>query len=163
MPMTSEPIPVPPRPADQEMPVAVIPGMPVEPETVDSSDISAARRRFGASWLGPFLRNRKAILGTAMLLTFVLAAVLAPQLAEFGPKEFAARPNQAPSRTHLVGTDGLPPDEQLWRGLRAFFRFVGAHRDGWAVLYRQARADVAFAAELASNCALNAGSALAAR
>jgi AcrR family transcriptional regulator len=48
-----------------------------------------------------------------------------------------------------VGTDGLPPDEQLWRGLRAFFRFVGAHRDGWAVLYRQARADVAFAAELA--------------
>ncbi|HEU5109957.1 MAG TPA: TetR/AcrR family transcriptional regulator [Micromonosporaceae bacterium] len=48
-----------------------------------------------------------------------------------------------------VGAGGLPPDEQLWRGLRAFFRFVGAHRDGWAVLYRQARADVAFAAELA--------------
>jgi AcrR family transcriptional regulator len=48
-----------------------------------------------------------------------------------------------------VGAGGLPPDEQLWRGLRAFFRFVGAHRDGWAVLYRQARANVAFAAELA--------------
>jgi peptide/nickel transport system permease protein len=120
MPMTSEPIPVPPRPADQEMPVAVIPGMPVEPETVDSSDISAARRRFGASWLGPFLRNRKAILGTAMLLAFVLAAVLAPQLAEFGPKEFAARPNQAPSRTHLVGTDGQGRDvfSQLVWGAR---------------------------------------------
>jgi AcrR family transcriptional regulator len=43
----------------------------------------------------------------------------------------------------------LPPDEQLWRGLRAFFSFVGAHREGWAVLYRQARGQEPFAAELA--------------
>ncbi|HEX5597725.1 MAG TPA: TetR/AcrR family transcriptional regulator [Micromonosporaceae bacterium] len=42
----------------------------------------------------------------------------------------------------------LPPDEQLWRGLRAFFRFVGAHRDGWSVLYRQARAEQRFAGEV---------------
>ncbi|WP_175543502.1 TetR/AcrR family transcriptional regulator [Micromonospora pattaloongensis] len=48
----------------------------------------------------------------------------------------------------VVG-DNLPPDEQLWRGLRAFFGFVGAHRDGWAVLYRQARAEQRFAGELA--------------
>ncbi|MBV1852100.1 TetR/AcrR family transcriptional regulator [Catellatospora tritici] len=33
----------------------------------------------------------------------------------------------------------LPPDQQLWRGMRGFFEFVGAHRDGWSVLYRQAR------------------------
>jgi AcrR family transcriptional regulator len=45
--------------------------------------------------------------------------------------------------------DGEPgPDEWLWRALRAFFGFVGAHRDGWAVLYRQARANARFAAEL---------------
>ena len=44
----------------------------------------------------------------------------------------------------------LPPDEQLWRGLRAFFAFVGAHRDGWRVLYRQARATEPFVAELAA-------------
>jgi len=43
----------------------------------------------------------------------------------------------------------VPPDEQLWRGLRAFFTFVGAHRDGWAVLYRQARGQERFASELA--------------
>jgi AcrR family transcriptional regulator len=43
----------------------------------------------------------------------------------------------------------LPPDEQLWRGLRGFFRYVGAHRDGWAVLYRQARTREPFATELA--------------
>jgi AcrR family transcriptional regulator len=45
---------------------------------------------------------------------------------------------------------GLPPDEQLWRGLRAFFGFVGAHRDGWSVLYRQARGEQRFAGELAA-------------
>ncbi|WP_309223078.1 TetR/AcrR family transcriptional regulator [Micromonospora sp. CP22] len=43
----------------------------------------------------------------------------------------------------------LPADERLWRALRAFFGFVGAHRDGWAVLYRQARAEQPFAQELA--------------
>jgi AcrR family transcriptional regulator len=43
----------------------------------------------------------------------------------------------------------LPPDEQLWRGLRGFFGYVGAHRDGWAVLYRQARTREPFATELA--------------
>ena len=41
----------------------------------------------------------------------------------------------------------LPPDEQLWRGLRAFFTFVGDNRDGWSVLYRQARGQEPFAAE----------------
>ncbi|HEX8628567.1 MAG TPA: TetR/AcrR family transcriptional regulator [Catenuloplanes sp.] len=49
----------------------------------------------------------------------------------------------------VVGPD-LPPDEQLWRGLRAFFYFVGTHRDAWAVLYRQARAREPFAGELAA-------------
>lgn len=49
-----------------------------------------------------------------------------------------------------IGTDDPPPDEQMWRGLRAFFDFVGAHRDGWAVLYRQARASEPFATELAA-------------
>lgn len=33
----------------------------------------------------------------------------------------------------------LGPDEQLWRGMQGFFGYVAAHRDGWSVLYRQAR------------------------
>lgn len=44
----------------------------------------------------------------------------------------------------------LPPDEQLWRGLKGFFDYVGAHRDGWSVLYRQARSLEPFAGELAA-------------
>jgi AcrR family transcriptional regulator len=51
--------------------------------------------------------------------------------------------------TTAVGGD-LPPDEQLWRGLRAFFGFVGAHRDGWIVLYRQARGQEPFSGEVAA-------------
>jgi AcrR family transcriptional regulator len=42
----------------------------------------------------------------------------------------------------------LPPDQQLWRGLRGFFEFVGGHRDGWSVLHRQARTQEPFASEL---------------
>lgn len=33
----------------------------------------------------------------------------------------------------------LAPDERLHRGLVAFFEFVTGNRDGWVVLYRQAR------------------------
>lgn len=44
----------------------------------------------------------------------------------------------------------LPPDEQLWRGLRAFFTFVDVHRDSWSVLYRQARTHEPFATEVAT-------------
>lgn len=43
--------------------------------------------------------------------------------------------------------DGLKPDEQLWRGLRGYFGFVGAHRDGWRML-RQARGLEPFAEEV---------------
>lgn len=32
----------------------------------------------------------------------------------------------------------LPPDMQLWHGLRAFFDYVGAQRPSWQVLHRQA-------------------------
>ena len=95
-----------------------------ESTVVQSAGISNLRRRFGGTWVGPFLRNRKAIVGTTILLTFVLAATLAPQLAEFGPREFAARPNQAPSSTHLLGTDGQGRDvfSQIVWGARKTLR-----------------------------------------
>ena len=95
-----------------------------ETAVVQSAGISGLRRRFGGTWVGPFLRNRKAILGTTILLTFVLAATFAPQLADFGPREFAARPNQAPSTTHLLGTDGQGRDvfSQIVWGARKTLR-----------------------------------------
>lgn len=43
---------------------------------------------------------------------------------------------------------GLTPDERLYRGLLAFFEFVAEYRDGWIVLYRQARVHGTFAGEI---------------
>jgi AcrR family transcriptional regulator len=45
---------------------------------------------------------------------------------------------------------GLTRDERLYRGLLAFFEFVTEHRDGWIVLYRQARVHGSFAGEIAA-------------
>jgi AcrR family transcriptional regulator len=43
----------------------------------------------------------------------------------------------------------LPPDMQLWHGLRAFYRFVAEYRESWTVLHRQAMTvGGAFAAEI---------------
>jgi peptide/nickel transport system permease protein len=127
--MSSEPVPAASTSAEPghviEPDAAIIaPGVGVEPVVSSASSISGLRRRFGGTWIGPFLRNRKAILGSVVLLLFLLAAVLAPQLAEFGPKEFAARPNQAPSSTHWVGTDGQGRDvfSQLVWGARKTLR-----------------------------------------
>lgn len=44
---------------------------------------------------------------------------------------------------------GLDPPEQLRRGLTGFLRFVAAHREGWSVLYRHARAQEPSASVLA--------------
>lgn len=67
-----------------------------------------------------------------------------------------------------VRTD-VPPDMQLWHGLRAFYEFVGEHRASWTVLHRQALAvGGAFADEISrvrsagvdmvSNLVIRAGS-----
>jgi AcrR family transcriptional regulator len=50
--------------------------------------------------------------------------------------------------TTFSPADGTSLDRRLWQGLRAFFTFVAAHRDGWAVLYQQARGEARFAAVL---------------
>jgi AcrR family transcriptional regulator len=45
---------------------------------------------------------------------------------------------------------GLATDERLHRGLLAFFAFVSEHRDGWIVLYRQAKVREPSAGEIAT-------------
>lgn len=46
--------------------------------------------------------------------------------------------------------DDLAPDERLWAGILAFFRFVDEHRAGWAILYQEATSQGGpFAAEVA--------------
>ncbi len=45
---------------------------------------------------------------------------------------------------------GLAPEDRLYRGLLAFFEFIAEHRDGWIVLYRQARVHGTFAGEISA-------------
>lgn len=46
--------------------------------------------------------------------------------------------------------DGAASHERLRCGLLAFFEFVTEHRDGWIVLYRQARVHGTFAGEISA-------------
>lgn len=55
-----------------------------------------------------------------------------------------------------TGAD-LRPDESLSRGLRAFFGFVAQRREGWRVLYRQARGQEPFTQVLGDLRALLTG------
>jgi AcrR family transcriptional regulator len=76
--------------------------------------------------------------------------------AYLGTKEdlFIACLHREATRLIEAVVDAVEPssraDEQLWSGLRAFFTFVGAHADGWTVLYRQSRGREPFAGELAT-------------
>lgn len=74
-----------------------------------------------------------------------VAGVSKPMIyAYLGSKEdlFAACIHREASNMLEAITRGvraeLPPDMQLWHGLRAFFDFVGSQRESWQVLHRQA-------------------------
>lgn len=80
------------------------------------------RERFRSLRL--FLQNRKAQFGLGLLLIFVVGALLGPRLTEYGPKDFAGRPNVKPSGDHYFGTDGQGRDvfaQMVW-GARATLR-----------------------------------------
>jgi peptide/nickel transport system permease protein len=62
-------------------------------------------------------RSRKATAGILILAGFALVAIFAPQLAPGDPTDFVARPHQAPSREHLLGTTGRGEsvlDQTIW-------------------------------------------------
>jgi peptide/nickel transport system permease protein len=57
-----------------------------------------------------FAKDRKAQVGLAILLVFVLAALLAPLIAPFDPNAMTLNMMGNPSWTHLLGTDDLGRD-----------------------------------------------------
>ncbi|MCC7207406.1 MAG: ABC transporter permease, partial [Anaerolineae bacterium] len=81
---------------------------------VESSGKSVTRRLRPISAI---LRNRKAAFGAAVLLIFVLIALLAPLLAPGDPNQFVGRPRQAPSAAFPLGTTGQGQDvlkQMIW-------------------------------------------------
>lgn len=92
------------------------PGVPSIPQSAIGHPLGVPQsKRSGASpWHDAFRRlrrNRLAVLGLAVLMTFVLAAVVAPWIAPFPfdktDLRYGARP---PSRLHVLGTDELGRD-----------------------------------------------------
>ena len=68
-------------------------------------------RSFWDSALRQILRNTRAILGFAVLLVLVLAAVFAEQIAPYDPyKTNYANVKQPPTAEHFIGTDELGRD-----------------------------------------------------
>lgn len=78
-------------------------------------DQHADRRASRGLWGDAFrrlLRNRPALLGLFFIAVFVLAAVLAPFIAPYGPLEGGLADRlHSPSQAHVMGTDSQGRDE----------------------------------------------------
>lgn len=57
-----------------------------------------------------FFSNRKAAVGTAILLAFVVIALFAPLIAPYNPQAMTFTPQQGPSWQHLLGTTSTGQD-----------------------------------------------------
>jgi peptide/nickel transport system permease protein len=76
--------------------------------------------------LTPILRNRKAMIGLAILLIYVVVALLAPVITGHDPIKRVGRPHEAPSLDHFLGTTRMGRDvfTQLIWGTRTSL-FIG--------------------------------------
>ena len=80
-------------------------------------------------------RNRKLVIGSTIVLLFLVAAVVAPLLAQHGPNEYVGPPAQRPSAQFWFGTTTFGQDvfAQFSHGLRSTF-IVGLLGGGIAAL-----------------------------
>lgn len=82
-------------------------------ETVQALAIAPAARRFAGprDFLRRLLRHRLGMIGMLLLLLTVFAAVAAPWITAYDPNKIdPLNVIEAPSREHLLGTDGLGRD-----------------------------------------------------
>lgn len=88
---------------------------PAPPTTVGQN-----RRGSGAAFVHLVLRNRKALVGSTILLVFILVAVFAPVLAPYSPTDMTFHPLSLPSWRHPLGTTDIGQDifSQLVWGTR---------------------------------------------
>lgn len=81
--------------------------LPNEPLGVETSAVPATRSSEsgrGPRWYVLLWRDRKCRFGMIVLAVFVLAAVLAPLIAPFDPREAVGPANDGPSAAHWLGT-----------------------------------------------------------
>jgi peptide/nickel transport system permease protein len=88
----------------------VEPGQTAGEQQEDRTSPEQRRRVPGTAILGLILANRKATIGAAILLFFILVGIFAPWIAPYDPDEFVARPHQPPSTDYWFGTTGSGED-----------------------------------------------------
>ncbi|MBN9390961.1 MAG: ABC transporter permease [Chloroflexi bacterium] len=97
------------QPGRQEQPVE-IEGTPAGQIVVAPPATLPVPTRQRLVWLRTLLKNPKALVGIAIVVFFILVAVLAPVIAPGDPTEFVDAPNLPPSAAHLFGTEGQGKD-----------------------------------------------------
>jgi peptide/nickel transport system permease protein len=86
--------------------------MTTTPAALQVTSAPRASRGLWRDALSRLLHNGPAMVGLFLIVVFVLAAVLAPVISHFDPTFGVLRDQyQAPSLTHLMGTDKLGRDE----------------------------------------------------
>jgi peptide/nickel transport system permease protein len=103
---------------------------------VDRTPVAAPRRkRRTPDALYFALRNKKLLAGLAVVLAFLVLALIGPELADKDPLAFEGIPSQAPSSEAWFGTTSAGQDvfSQFTHGLRASF-LVGVVGGGLAAI-----------------------------
>jgi len=84
--------------------------MSVTTETAETADDGAQARPRHSGAAARFLSHPGAVIGSGILLSWILIAILAPLVAPYDPAELVSRARQAPSWEHWLGTDMLGRD-----------------------------------------------------
>ena len=115
--------------SDQEDLVAAAPAAPA----VTAAPVASMRGSREALYFAR--RNRKLVIGLAVVLLFLVIAAVGPLLTDHGPNEYVGPPAQRPSAQYWFGTTMFGQDvfAQFTHGLRSTF-LVGLLGGGLAAL-----------------------------
>jgi peptide/nickel transport system permease protein len=115
--------------SDQEDLVAVAPSAPA----VTAAPVASMRASREALYFAR--RNRKLVLGLAVVLLFLVVAIVGPLLTDHGPNDYVGPPAQRPSARYWFGTTMFGQDvfAQFTHGLRSTF-LVGVLGGGLAAV-----------------------------
>jgi peptide/nickel transport system permease protein len=105
------------------------------PAAVAATPVTVAKPRGRREALDVARRNRKLLVGSGVVLAFLVVAVVGPLLTEHGPNEYVGPPAQRPSSAWWFGTTMFGQDvfAQFAHGLRSTF-LVGLLGGGLAAV-----------------------------
>lgn len=105
------------------------------PGTEDASAPEPVGKRKASESLYFALRNPKMIIGSSIVLTFLVVGIIAPFFIDHGPNEYIGPQSQTPSGDHWLGTTTFGQDiwAQFVHGIRATF-LIGVFGGGVAFL-----------------------------